>query len=133
MSKAKKAREKEKKAFEDAIRADRYDGVTRKVFADWLEENGYDDEAVVQRSWTPEKQRAEDWLREYGAECEMYYEELIEVANNFLDKGHGYTLSFDTPDIVFSGAEDFWDHFALATGRKDAEAHRGEVFFRCAC
>src|SRR5262249_51543453 len=49
MSKDKKMLQREKKAFEDAILADRYDGDTRQVFADWLEENGYDDEAVIQR------------------------------------------------------------------------------------
>jgi uncharacterized protein (TIGR02996 family) len=133
MSKDKKARVKEKKAFEDALRADRYDGVTRKVFADWLEENGYDDEAVLQRSWTPEKQQAEDWLVEYARECEMSYEELIEAANDYLDTGEAYCLPFDTPDIVYSGADEFWERFSLATGRGVSEDHRGETFFRCAC
>jgi hypothetical protein len=38
-----------------------------------------------------------------------------------------------TPDIVFSGAEEFWERFATATGRSDSEDHHGEVFIRCAC
>jgi uncharacterized protein (TIGR02996 family) len=133
MSKEKKAREKEKKAFEDVISADRYDGVTRKVFADWLEENGYDDEAVIQRSWTPEKQQAEDWLVEYAKECEMSYDELIEAANKYLDTGDIHCLGFDTPDIVYDGSEEFWEHFSTATGRSVSEDHRGETFIRCAC
>src|SRR5438477_6621276 len=108
MSKNKTTLQREKKAFEDAISADRYDGDTRKVFADWLEENGYDDEAVLQRSWTPEKQRAEDWLLDYATECAMTYEELIEAAKNYLDTGDGYCLGDMTPDIVFSGAAEFW-------------------------
>ncbi len=55
--------DEERQAFLDAIAADRYDQTTRLVFADWLNEHGLDDEAEVQRQWTPEKQRAEDWLR----------------------------------------------------------------------
>jgi uncharacterized protein (TIGR02996 family) len=133
MSKDKKTLERERRAFEAAIRADRYDGVTRKVFADWLEENGYDDEAVLQRAWTPQKQQAEDWLEEYARQCEMTYEELIEAANNYLDKGQGVTLGFDTPDIVFEGSQEFWERFSLATGRNVSDDYHGAIFIRCAC
>jgi len=133
MSKGRKAREEEKKAFEDALLADRYDGDTRKVFADWLEENGHDDEAVLQRSWTPQKQQAEDWLIDYALECGLTYPELVKAANNYLDAGKIYCLSDDTPDIVFTGADEFWERFSLATRRSVSEDRRGETFFRCAC
>jgi uncharacterized protein (TIGR02996 family) len=107
MSKGKKARAKQKKAFGDAIRADRNDGVTRKIFA--------------------------DWLVEYARECELSFEELIEAANNYIDTGKEHYLPFDTPDIVYSGADEFWEPFSLATGRSVSEDYRGETFFRCAC
>jgi uncharacterized protein (TIGR02996 family) len=51
MSKDRKTLQREKKAFEDAISADRYDGDTRKVFADWLEENWSAPRKLVQRIW----------------------------------------------------------------------------------
>lgn len=59
----------ERKAFEDAIAKDRYDEATRKVFADWLSENGFDDEAAVQYAWTRERQEAEDWLRDFAEQA----------------------------------------------------------------
>jgi uncharacterized protein (TIGR02996 family) len=144
----------EKAAFEAAIKADRYDQATRRVFADWLEEHGLDDEAAVQRSWTPRKQQAEDYLRDFAAELsldphgdeddeeervtydEVTYEELLRVAHAFLDgdpNAH-ISLGFDTPDRVWEEAEKFWEEFEIATGRKVDDGHRGqELPVSCAC
>ncbi len=60
-------RDLERQAFLDAITADRYDHATRLVFADFLNENGYDAEAEEQRRWTPEWQRAWDWFEKLAA------------------------------------------------------------------
>lgn len=35
---------------------------THQIFADWLEENGYDDEATLHRKFTPKYQKAEDFM-----------------------------------------------------------------------
>lgn len=74
-------KEQERKAFEDAIFADRYDQITRRVFSDWLDENDYPEEANKQRKWTPEKQKAEDWLMdlaEIGGKTCLNYDEYCE-------------------------------------------------------
>lgn len=108
-----------KKLFEEAIEADPYDGVTRKIFADWLEEHGHDDEAVVQRSWTPEKQQAEDWLTEYAQEHNLSYGDLIRAAHQLLDTGETSHVGVDMWNILFDPLrrEELWARFALATGR----------------
>lgn len=77
----------EKSVFEKAIQEDRYDEATRRVFGDWLEEHGFDDEAKVQREWTREKQEAEDWLRDFankcGGTCENYNEHWISIDKRY--------------------------------------------------
>ena len=126
--------EPEREAFLRAIAEDRYDEAARRIYADWLEEHGYDDEALVQRRWTAQKQRAaEEWLDGYAEMCDMTRAELIEVAERYLDHGAGYTLPFDTPDRVHEDAEQFWEHIALVTDRMIPEEHRHDVIFRCAC
>ncbi len=55
--------QQEREAFESAIKTDRYDQITRLVYADWLEENGLDDEASEQRRRaSPEWVEAARWM-----------------------------------------------------------------------
>lgn len=59
-------------AFEAAVARDgpyHLDTAAHRAFADWLEENGHDDEAAILRRWTPARQEAEDWLRDFAARC----------------------------------------------------------------
>jgi uncharacterized protein (TIGR02996 family) len=132
----------EKAAFEEAIEENPYDGTTRKVFADWLEEHGFDDEAVIQREWTPEKMRAaEEWLEKFAAECawveweRLTTEKLLEAANAYLDAGEWLCLSYDTPEIALSnsGMDQFWQHFMVVTGRPVPSAKREARFIHCSC
>jgi uncharacterized protein (TIGR02996 family) len=124
----------EKEMFLAALRANRHDAITRKIFADWLEEYGEDDLAVIHRRWTPAKEHAaEAWLRHYAAECEMSYEELIDAARRYIANGAGYCVGVMTPDIVFDGAGEFWEHFDVVTDSDVAPKRRGETFIHCAC
>src|SRR5215210_5526362 len=60
----------------------------RLVLADWFEEFGFDDEAYLQRTWTPERQEAENYLINYARKLcvederpfEISYKELVEIA-----------------------------------------------------
>ena len=125
--------EDEKVAFEAAIAENPYDEVTRQVFADWLEEHGYDDEAMLQREWTREKQAAaEEFLDDYASQCDMSRDELLQIAGTYLAQGRGYTLGFDTPDIVWQ-SEEFWEHYMVVTGQPVPDQNRADVFLRCAC
>jgi uncharacterized protein (TIGR02996 family) len=106
----------DKEAFEEAILANRYDRPTRLLFSDWLEEHGYVDEAVIQRSWTPEKQQAEDWLAEHARTHGWTYVELISSAIQYLDG----RISLD---LEFCAGRDFWSQFSIATGIKTEGMH----------
>jgi uncharacterized protein (TIGR02996 family) len=138
----------EKAAFEQAIEENPYDATTRKVFADWLEENGFDDEAVIQREWTPEKMHAaEAFMDDYAAQLSedpdeeelksriFDREELLEIAHMCLDgeKYAGIGLGFQTPDIVWEKRREFWEHFMVLTGRPVPDDKREATFVSCAC
>ncbi|MBY0228048.1 MAG: hypothetical protein K2W96_02090 [Gemmataceae bacterium] len=138
-------------AFKAAIEKDRYDEATRRAFADWLEEHGHDDEAVIQRAWTPARQReAEEWMARFVAGMndpyaddypeeergpELDYDGLIAAANAYLDSGEYLYFGYDTPSAAYEeGAmETFWQHFQTLTGRPVPEEKAGHHFFACAC
>jgi uncharacterized protein (TIGR02996 family) len=94
----------ERKAFEDAIRADPYDRMTRLVFADWLDENDCPEEADWQRSWTLRRQEAEEWLANFAGDIgggQVTLEEVVEAGHAYVKDGSGTTLAglgFDEED-----------------------------------
>ena len=58
----------QRQAFEEALQKDRYDSVTRLVYADWLEENGLDDEAREQRRMaSPEWIASDQWMHKFAS------------------------------------------------------------------
>jgi uncharacterized protein (TIGR02996 family) len=133
-----KREEKEKAAFEEAIAENPYDEATRKVFADWLEDHGFDDEAVLQREWAPENMRAaEQWLKELADACsvgsELTVEDLIAAAHAYLDSGADLCLSVDTPRVMLNHPEQFWGVFMVLTGRPVPSEERSAKFITCAC
>lgn len=136
-------------AFKEAIAKDRYDESNHRAFADWLEENGYDDEAVIQREWSVEGQLiAESFMDEFLKKTrygdreeypeEAYgefksVEEMMEAAATWLDKGERHCFGYETPDELHGElVEAFWRHYQTLTGRPVAEDRRWR-FFRCAC
>jgi uncharacterized protein (TIGR02996 family) len=153
----------DKKKFEEAIKADRYDGDLRLVFSDWLEENGLDDEAVVQRAWTKEKQQAEDWLRDFASKCgdtcvevygsgyyeddvnnegtEVYapitYEIVIQAGWDSINEGYGFTQigSERARDLLYEGdnRSKFWECWQLVTGHSVSEETKEVYAFGCSC
>src|SRR5262245_23624852 len=58
----------EKQAFEEAIRENPRDFSIRYIFADWLEEHGYDEEAERQRRY----ETSWHWLREFAKDHHAY-------------------------------------------------------------
>jgi uncharacterized protein (TIGR02996 family) len=131
------ARYKEPEAlrFLAVLDKDRFDKVTRTVFSDWLEEHGYDDEAVFQRNWTREWQEAWDHLFLCAAECRIAYDELLNAATDYLegkegDYGATLFLGHLTPEIMYD-TETFWRAYRTVTGR-DVSGDPGS-FVLCAC
>ena len=145
--------EEMKVAFWEKIKEDLYNAHWHYMFADWLEENGFDDEAELQRQWTVEKQKAaEAFMDGYAAECSrgresdedyaagtpptgrMTRDKLLQIAHRFLINGSWYTLiGQDTPEIVYDRREEFWQHFMVLTGRPVPSNKREEQFIGCSC
>jgi uncharacterized protein (TIGR02996 family) len=150
--------EEMKEGFQRAIQENPYDEVNHRAYSDWLEENGFDEEAEIQRRWTKEKQKeAEEFLDNYAKSLSSYpdyyeeeegrgrevtVEELIETGRANLgipkDKdGYRYGkdrihLNFDTPGRVWSNREEFWKHFSVVTGIPVEDGY-DVTFVSCSC
>lgn len=137
----------EQQAFEDALAADRYDGTLHLVYADWLDEQGSDELAQYHRTWTPQRQTAEDQLRQMAAICETTYEGLLAAAREFLKNPRDasrFGLSMEASERIWhEGYEGrFWQNYALVTGEElpaelpvteEADEWGSDDFFRCDC
>lgn len=135
---------KDRHAFLDALRANPYDKELRLVYADWLEENGFDDEALEQREWNEEKQKSEDWLRNVAKRLQISYAKLLLGIHFFMDYDYWDTNSFfpkgESPLTVVPDMLEFFRHFAIVTGREYGrryEAGREDANYdeydRCPC
>jgi uncharacterized protein (TIGR02996 family) len=145
----------EKQAFLVLVAQDKYNQSNRLIFADWLNEHGMDDEAEVQRAWTPEKQKAEDWLRDFAVQCggtrgfedeeeyygpyqEITYEMVIQAGHDFVDSnGEDYFVQMGTEtarSLMYEEGtrEKFWEYWQLVTGVTVGEEKQGTVF-SCSC
>lgn len=123
--------EEEKQAFLEAIEMDRYDEITRRVFADWLTENGFDDEAQYQREWTPRLQQAIDFIVKVAQDCEMSYEEFTGRIDKYLETGHLLGLPMNIPEEDPSW-EKFWEEYHIVT-KKDVTLVRDKKPYFCNC
>lgn len=139
--------QRQRRGFEARLAADPYDETTHKVFADWLEEHGLDDEAAWQRSWTAERQRAEEWLREFAGRCgtanwdgrPITYEDVIDAGRRYVESGGNdwFTQygSQDAPELMWHDAtrEEYWRCWELVTGKKASGELRDGSPFSCSC
>ena len=137
-------------AFESDISSRRgSDAITsRCIFADWLDENGFDDEATEQRSWTLSRQESLDWLREFsttlGSTLESYgsegdddwtpitYEMMMDAARENLAGGAMFVQRGDTTAQDAMRTEEeckrFWEHYARVTGTDEAVGREEGIF-----
>jgi uncharacterized protein (TIGR02996 family) len=77
------SKEEDKKQFEEAIKANRYDEPLHRVFADFLEENGHDDESHFHRIWNKEWQEAYDWMDKFARD--VVSESYINDSGRYID------------------------------------------------
>lgn len=140
----------EEKAFRAALKDDWCDLATHRVFADWLEEHGRDDEARLHRQWTSEAHKeAEEFLSEMAKLCTSGEEtgdyrtgktttlaDLIVAGYKHLATGDSALfLPFDTPDELYSGEymREFWKHFRTLTCLPTPDEDYDMGFTRCGC
>lgn len=122
-----------REAFEKAITENPYSEITHLTFADWLDENGFDDEAEHHRKWTKEWQESKDWLKELAADYGVPFEKMIGA----ILSGGNYTQygSSDLQDEFYDRerAEAFWQHFDRYTRRSNEGWQRRHSPFSCSC
>jgi len=127
----------DKQALEAQLVLDPYDAITRKAYADWLEENGYIEDSVIQREWTYEKQTAEDELREFATKLEVSFAKLIRVMDNISnnnanpydrDDTYIHCNGFDTPDYL---PEEIWKYYENYKGKEVQD--KTVRFVSCSC
>lgn len=79
-----------RKAFEDAIKENPHDSSPRLIFADWLEENGFDDESQEQRRRsTKEWMDADKWMHEFASMCGSTCRNYNEIWDTYFEEIHG--------------------------------------------
>lgn len=138
---AKQPKEPEKIAFLKALKENKYDKTTRLVFADWLEDHGYDDEATLQREWTEKYQKAEDWLVDMSTSVEIPYETIIQAGFTYRDSGEYFIQEGTESARNFMHAGDnrelYWNNWEIVTGERltddDSDEYRDGMVFSCSC
>lgn len=127
-----------KAGFEAALKENPYDCDTRLIFADWLEENGFDDEAVEQRrKATPEWVEAHKAIEDFSGALGMTDRELLELATKHAESGEYFYLNGNSQDesykhIIWGQEEQFWSAYQIVTGKVVEEDRRGDIF-ACSC
>lgn len=104
----------EREAFEKALESNKYDWDTRKVFCDWLEENGFDDEAAEHRLWTPDWQEAEDWIKAFCERVDLSYPYFLKEGARFLKDGGYIDVHINTSNLMMDeNPGEIWKNLAV--------------------
>lgn len=109
----------DRQAFLDALKKNEDDVATRMIYADWLEENGEDDEAERQRKWPAAKR----WLQDFRRSINREGGEWDEESDKWLGNGT-YELPHSYADIIEAG------HLLAAGEFYCFKTDRGADFFR---
>lgn len=126
----------EAKAFRRALIKDHSDLATRKVYADYLEEHGLDDEALIQREWDYKKVNAENALRDYAKECNVPYILVYTSLNRyfltgeqFVENGSEGLRTYYTDSIL-----EYWKILTDNPNKEDPEKENDwSMPFSCSC
>lgn len=125
-----------REAFEKALLADPYDRLTHLAFSDWLDENGFDDEAEFHRLWTPEWQQSDEYLRKLAEYHCVDFDAMVcgLKEDGFYVQRGSQTLErdFDNPQE----REEFYDRFRIYIRDQDWNRHDEEFDIRpfsCSC
>lgn len=73
---------------------------------------------------------SEKWLRDFGAQYDLTYAQLLEAAKDYIDNGRSYCGGEEMEGAYVPN--EFWSHYEAVTG-VTVDAPKRESFFRCAC
>lgn len=143
--------------FLEALKVNRYDEDTHRVFADWLEEHGEDDLAEFHRTWTKEWQEwrdGRDYFEELAKEhlsntcstrsMDEAVELLLQAGRDYVangtstmvsdepgDMGFGLSDGFNNWDTGENTIGEFWKHWQVLEKVKLEEGQTILCPFRC--
>lgn len=119
----------QRESFEMMLKENVYDEVTHRVFADWLSEQGLDEEAEYHYSWTKEKQEAIDWFEESAKSLGVSVEYLVKAGTDFVADGFRTSTNFqDTiSDYYLDNEEKYWRNWSLVTGKPKPDEREFEL------
>lgn len=122
--------------FEDAIAADPYNKALHMEFAEFLEEQGADDEAAWQLAWTAKRQESEDWLRAFVTGGEhVTFEDMVAAVRKYVETGEGDTLGndlgFGMCNQYYDNEVEFWQHWETWSQTTVETARKIESPFSC--
>lgn len=128
--------------FESHLKTNPYDTETRGVFADWLEERGFDDEVVAQRRMSTEDWvNADKWFLKFAYDATeddhifVTVHGVLDAARRWLQSGQDTCLSGQGFNITNRWddemQEEFWTHYQNHTGEIVDTLRRGEPFGCC--
>ncbi len=138
----------ERQAFLDRLKEDFEDIVTRKVFADWLDEHDEPELANFHRSWNREKyDEASVWMEDFGSRIsEEDFDDVM--VPDLVDAGWKYVrerkrvclsgLGFTAESLIRDGETRvlFWKHWAFLAETvicPDSPAAYDGMLFQCSC
>ena len=132
---------KEQQYFLKALEANEDDEATRLVYADWLEENGFDEEAQRQRKW-PE---AKLWMLEFTRsinhnnqdEDPHTYEYVMEQGHSIVNGENAHFGTDAGADYFREGLhnkKEFFKYWSILTGEPvPSDQLLEDTWVRCAC
>jgi uncharacterized protein (TIGR02996 family) len=131
--------------FIKLLAEDPYDQITRLALADWLEEGGEDDAAAWHRAWTPDWERAKEWLTAFASSIQETeddhipsLEEVVAAGQDAYDNntstclsGCGFRAEEKLYDTEFR--QEFWKHWGTYTRTQVDPDVTSRRVFRCGC
>jgi hypothetical protein len=99
---------------------------------EWIHPSFKDSDPIValMDGLSGERARARREIEEFAKHANSGFDEIMESAREFQKSGDRHYLSFDIPDELYQGVEEFWKNFEIITGIK---AKSTESFFSCGC
>jgi uncharacterized protein (TIGR02996 family) len=124
--------------FYKALVENPHDHDTRKVFGDWLEERGWDDEAQFHRRYVRSSTRAIERMTALAEQVASLpgapyytYEQFMEKLEDIRTGGAGdISIGYTDPDY---DPEEMWNDYEIITGKSMESSKRSWDIFTCSC
>lgn len=144
----------DREAFEAGIRDDPDNQLRRDIYADWLEENDFPEEAVRQRKFLAAKKWLTDFAAKYGGSCNNYFtggydedgnhreedwepwtfETVVQAGVDYAETGD-YLTQIGAESARNNVGPKFWQNWAIVTGMPIPGGGKrlGTAPFSCSC